>query len=69
MAEVDEVIEAGLRHGALQLGDRWRLGRSLRARAYDQAIVLPNTWKSALAPFVADIPCAADMRAKCVTAF
>ena len=56
MAEVDEVIEAGLRHGALQLGDRWRLGRILRARAYDQAIVLPNTWKSALAPFVADIP-------------
>jgi len=56
MAEVDEVIEAGLRRRALQLGDRWRLGRSLRARAYDQAIVLPNTWKSALAPFFADIP-------------
>lgn len=56
MTEVDEVIEAGLKHGALQLGDRWRLGRSLKARAYDQAIVLPNTWKSALVPFFADIP-------------
>jgi len=56
MAEVDEVIEAGLRHGALQLGARWRLGRRLKQRAFDQAIVLPNTWKSALVPFFADIP-------------
>src|SRR5690606_36261314 len=56
MPEVREVIAAPFRHGALQLGLRWRLGRSLRARAYRQAIVLPNTWKSALVPFFADIP-------------
>ncbi len=56
MPEVDEVIEAGLAHGALQLGARWRLARELKARAYDQAIVLPNSWKSALVPFFADIP-------------
>jgi len=40
----------------LQLRSRWRLGRGLRQRRYDQAIVLPNTWKSALVPFFADIP-------------
>jgi len=56
MPEVAEVVEAPLRHGPLQLRSRWRLGRSLRARRYDQAIVLPNTWKSALVPFFADIP-------------
>src|SRR6185436_11024824 len=56
MPEVAEVIDAPLRHGPLQLRDRWRLGRSLRQRRYDQAIVLPNTWKSALVPFFADIP-------------
>jgi heptosyltransferase-2 len=56
MPEVDEVIEADLSHGVLQLGERWRLGRRLKERAYDQAIVLPNSWKSALAPFFADIP-------------
>lgn len=56
MAEVDEVIEADLRHGALQLGERWRLGRSLKARNYDLALVLPNSWKSALVPFFADVP-------------
>jgi len=56
MPEVDEVIEADLRHGELQLGDRWRLGRSLRERGYGEAYVLPNTMKSALAPSFARIP-------------
>jgi len=56
MPEVDEVIAAPFRHGALQLGERWQLGRALKARGYDQAVVLPNTWKSALAPFFAGIP-------------
>jgi heptosyltransferase-2 len=56
MPEVDEVISVPFRHGALQLGSRWRLARALRARAYDEAIVLPNTWKSALVPFLASIP-------------
>ena len=56
MPEVDEVIEADVRHGALQLGERWRLGRMLKQRGYDQAVVLPNTWKSALIPFFAGIP-------------
>ncbi len=56
MSEVDEVIEADLRHGALQLGERWRLGRKLKQRAYDHAVVLPNSWKSALIPFFAGIP-------------
>src|SRR5712692_11631482 len=56
MPEVDEVIAAPFRHGALELRSRWKLGRALRLRGYDQAIVLPNTWKSALVPFFADIP-------------
>ena len=56
MGEVEEVIEAAFRHGALELRARWRLGRTLRARGYHQAIVLPNSWKSALVPFFADIP-------------
>ena len=43
-------------HGPLHLRSRWRLGRDLRSRGYDQAIVLPNSWKSALTPFFADIP-------------
>lgn len=56
MPEVDEVIAAPFRHGPLQLGSRWRLGRSLKRRGYDAAFVLPNSWKSALVPFFARIP-------------
>jgi heptosyltransferase-2 len=56
MPEVDETIAVPFRHRALQLAQRWKTGRELRARGYQQAIVLPNTWKSALVPFFAGIP-------------
>jgi heptosyltransferase-2 len=56
MPEIAEVIEAPFQHGKLELRARWRLGRALRAKRYDQALVLPNSWKSALVPFFADIP-------------
>ena len=56
MPEVSEAIESPFGHGEFDLRRRWRLGRTLAARNYDQAIVLPNTLKSALAPFFADIP-------------
>ena len=60
MPEVSRVIEADFRHGALGLKARWKLGRSLRLNAagqtqYAQSFVLPNSWKSALVPFFADI--------------
>lgn len=56
MPEVHEVIINPFPHGALQLKQRYLLGKQLRAAHYDQAIVLPNSWKSALAPFFARIP-------------
>jgi heptosyltransferase-2 len=56
MPEVHEVIGVPFRHGALELGARWRLARALRARRYDEALVLPNSWKSALIPFFAGVP-------------
>jgi heptosyltransferase-2 len=56
MAEVDDVIAVPFRHGGLELRGRWKVGRELRPRRYEQAIILPNTWKSALVPFFADIP-------------
>ena len=56
MPEVSEVIPGAFRHGALQLAERWRVGRELKKRGYDSAIVLPNSWKSALVPFLAGIP-------------
>jgi heptosyltransferase II len=56
MPEIEDVIETPLVHGRLQLGARLRLAGVLRANRYDEAIVLPNSWKSALPPFLAGIP-------------
>ena len=56
MPELDEVISTPFVHGPLQLRARWRFARALKGMGYAQAIVLTNTWKSALIPFFADIP-------------
>lgn len=53
MPEVHEAITVPVSHGEVGLGKRWRLGRSLRARRYDQAIVIPRSLKAALIPFFA----------------
>src|SRR5580692_2038352 len=47
MPEVSSSIIMSLGHGELKLAERYRLGKSLRGK-YDQAIVLPNSFKSAL---------------------
>ncbi|STT82456.1 ADP-heptose-lipooligosaccharide heptosyltransferase II [Klebsiella pneumoniae] len=56
MPEVNEAIPMLLGHGALAIGERRKLGHSLRERRYDRAYVLPNSFKSALVPFFANIP-------------
>lgn len=56
MPEVASAIEMPLGHGKFRLGTRWRLGRKLYGKVYVQAIMLPNSWKSALVPFFAAIP-------------
>jgi len=56
MPEVRDAIEMPLGHGQLQLLTRRRLGISLRAAGYEQAILLPNSFKSALLPYWARIP-------------
>ncbi len=56
MPEVAKAIANPLSHGQFGLLDRINFGRTLRTEAYDQAIVLPNSWKSALIPYFASIP-------------
>ncbi|WP_345829660.1 ADP-heptose--LPS heptosyltransferase RfaF [Erwinia sp. HDF1-3R] len=55
MPEVNDALAMPLGHGALALGERRRLGRTLRDKGYDRAYVLPNSFKSALVPFFAAI--------------
>ncbi|HWY24877.1 MAG TPA: lipopolysaccharide heptosyltransferase II, partial [Nevskia sp.] len=54
--EVRAGIELPLKHGEFGWNERRRIGRALRAKHYAQAIVLANSWKSALVPFFAGIP-------------
>ena len=56
MPEVRRAIEMPVGHGSLQWGVRRQLGRELAAEKYQQAIVLPNSLKSALVPAFAGIP-------------
>ena len=54
MPEVAAVITNPFGHGALQIAARRRFAKTLPS--FDEAYVLPNSWKSALIPFFAGIP-------------
>jgi len=56
MPEVTHTIDMPVGHGALEWGTRRRIAKQLQDKAYDQAIVLPNSAKSALIPWFAHIP-------------
>lgn len=54
MEEVDNTIENPFGHGVFDLLRRKAVGRSLKGN-YDMAFILPNSFKSALIPYYADI--------------
>jgi heptosyltransferase-2 len=56
MPEVDKALPLPIGHGELQLKTRYHIGCELRQAGYEQAIILPNSFKSALIPFWAKIP-------------
>ena len=56
MPEVSRGWALDVPHGAAGIRARLRLGRRLRSEGFDQAIVLPSSFKSALVPFWAGVP-------------
>lgn len=54
MPEIRKTITVDIAHGKLGFRKRLRVGKSLRG-IYDQAIILPGSFKSALIPFFAKI--------------
>ena len=56
MPGVRSGIAWDLPRGRLAVAKQWGLAAQLRARNYGTAIVLPRTWKSAIAPALAGIP-------------
>jgi heptosyltransferase-2 len=55
-SEVHEVIEAPFEHQHLQWGLRKQLAKQLEPKKYQVCFVLPNSFKSALIPWLANIP-------------
>lgn len=56
MPQVDFSLSIPIGHGELRLAARYALGKVLRMNGYTHAIVLPNSFKSALLPLFARIP-------------
>ena len=56
MEEVSKSLIFPFKHGDIKLRERANFGKKLKVKSYDQVIVLPNSLKSALVPFFANIP-------------
>ncbi len=56
MPEVSSIIALPFKHGELAFWQRIQFGKSLNDAGYNQAIILTNSFKSALLPWAAGIP-------------
>ena len=56
MRGVQRVVETAIRHGNVGWSERRALARALRGQGYTRAVVLPNSWKAAIVPWLAGIP-------------
>lgn len=56
MPGVRKAMIGDLPRGRLALSRQWSLAKCLRDEDYGTVLVMPATWKSALAPFLAGIP-------------
>src|SRR5262249_46302051 len=56
MPVVRQAILGDLPRSRIALGEQRALAERLRANGYGLALIMPRTWKAALAPFLAGIP-------------
>ena len=52
MPEVNKCIELPIKHKEFKFAIRRQISKNLREKSYDRAYILPNSWKSALIPFL-----------------
>jgi heptosyltransferase II len=57
MRGVGRIVESTIGHGKVDWGGRRAQALTLAEPGYAQAVILPNSWKSALVPWLAGIPC------------
>ncbi len=65
MPEVHQTHSMPIGHGKLALRQRYQIAQSLKSYGYTQAIVLANSWKSALIPWWAKIPLRTGFLGEC----
>lgn len=65
MPEINRAIISPFSHGQLLLKQRYQFAKKLRFEKYDQAIVLPNSFKSALIPWFSRIPIRTGWAGEC----
>ncbi len=56
MRGVGRIFESTIGHGRVDWRQRRALARTLSAQGYARVVILPNSWKSALVPWLAGIP-------------
>ena len=56
MPGVRQAIVADLPRSRLALAQQWALAARFKRESYGMALIMPRTWKAALAPFLAGIP-------------
>jgi heptosyltransferase-2 len=56
MPGVRKGIPSDLPRSRLAVAKQWALAKAMRAEAYGDVLIMPRTWKSAIAPFLAGIP-------------
>jgi heptosyltransferase-2 len=56
MRGVGRVVESTIGHRRVDWAQRRTLARTLSTQGYARAVILPNSWKSALVPWLARIP-------------
>lgn len=56
MPEVAQFLVLPFKHGEFKFRERYQFAQQLKSSHYDQAIILPNSFKSAFIPFFANIP-------------
>ena len=56
MPEVNKVYSLDIDHNSLGLAKRYRLAKTIKKNLYTSSIILPNSFKSAIIPWLANIP-------------
>ena len=56
MPEVNKIYSLDIDHNSLGLAKRYRLAKTIKKNLYTSSIILPNSFKSAIIPWLANIP-------------